>query len=329
MNDITFKALNIFETESGFSPEIIDKKISDLPDGDLVIKVHYSSLNYKDALSISGNRGVTRNYPHTPGIDASGEVVESGSPAFTEGDKVIITGYDFGMNTSGGYQEYARIPSTWAVKLPSGLSLAEAMVYGTAGFTAAMSADKIFKTLSPEDGEIIVSGATGGVGSIAVRLLAAAGYRVAAVTGKPEKADYLKSLGASSIVERSSLQEENSRPMLKAQYAGAVDTVGGNILANIIKSIAPLGTVTSCGNAASADLPLSVYPFILRGISLIGIDSQNCPMEYRQYIWNHLATDWKLPDLLNLAHEISLSEVAEQASLMLKAKASGRALVKL
>lgn len=329
MKDISFKALNVFETESGYSAEIIDKSISDLPEGDLLVKVFYSSINYKDALSISGNRGVTRNYPHTPGIDASGIVAESGSSLFSEGDKVIITGYDFGMNTSGGYQDYIRVPSGWAVKLPESLSLSEAMVYGTAGFTAAMSVDKIVKNLRPEDGEIIVSGATGGVGSIAVRLLAASGFTVAAVTGKTDKADYLKSLGASSIVERASLQDESPRPMLKAVYAGGVDTVGGNILANIIKSVNPLGIVTCCGNAASADLPLSVYPFILRGVSLIGIDSQNCPMEYRQYIWNKLADDWKIPGLTDLSHEISLDEVPAKAALMLEAGTSGRTLVKL
>lgn len=271
----TFKALLITENEQQeYTHSFIDKKIDDLPEGDLLIQVHYSSLNYKDALSFSGNKGVTRNFPHTPGIDAAGVVVESTVGDFSVGDEVIVTGFDLGMNTAGGFSEYIRVPSEWAVPLPKNLSLRESMIYGTAGFTAALSIDKLLKNgLKPEAGDIIVTGATGGVGSSAIAILDQLGFDVVAVTGKAEEKELLVKLGAKKVVARKEFEDPTRRALLSETWAGAVDTLGGDFLSNIIKSLKYGGSVASCGNIASGTLDTSIYPFILRGVSLLGIDS--------------------------------------------------------
>ena len=254
--------------------------------------------------------------------------MHSNSSNFKEGDEVLVTGYDFGMNTSGGFAEYVRVPAEWPIKLPNGLSLKESMMLGTAGFTAGMSIDKIVKNIKPEDGAIVVSGATGGVGSLSIAILAKLGYHVVAVTGKKdEEEEYLTNLGAKEVLARQEFGEENKRPMLKGLFAGAVDTVGGTVLDNIIKSTNHLGVVTSCGNAASPNLNLTVFPFILRGVTLVGIDSQNCPMAYRKEIWNKLATGWKLDNLSELCIEQGLEELMGSIDTMMAGKLKGRVLV--
>ncbi|TNF99639.1 MAG: acryloyl-CoA reductase [Gammaproteobacteria bacterium] len=329
-NDQQFKALVIEETDDGdFTRSIQQRPIDSLPEGELLVRVHYSSLNYKDALSASGNKGVTRNFPHTPGIDAAGVVEESDSDEFKPGDQVIVTSYDLGMNTSGGFGQYIRVPTQWAVPLPSGISLQESMALGTAGFTAAMSVYELASNTKPEQGPVLVTGATGGVGSIAVSILSKLGYSVTAVTGKKESEVFLQKLGAADIVSRDTVMDSSNRPILKGQWAGVIDTVGGEILASAIKSTKPLGAVTCCGNVASPDLQLTVFPFILRGVRLIGIDSQNCPMPHRREIWELLARDWKLDQLDLLSREIGLDELDENIDKILAGKQQGRVVITL
>ena len=292
-----FWALEVREAgDNTFSREVTKKSLADLPDGEVLVRVKYSSLNYKDVLSATGNRGVTKRYPHTPGIDAAGVVEESRSPVFTPGDEVIVTSYDLGMNTPGGFGQFIRVPAAWVVKLPQGLSGRESMIYGTAGFTAALSVYRLMEYGVRRDrGEVLVSGATGGVGSVAVAILAKEDFRVAAMSGRPEHRDYLLGIGAHEVIAVDAATDEGFRPLLKERWAGAIDTVGGPVLATTIKSMMYGGGVTCCGNVASPELPLTVYPFILRGITLMGIDSQNCPMPTRVKIWQNLAGPWKLP----------------------------------
>ncbi len=329
-NDKIFKAVVVEESLDGkYLLNIKKKAVKDLPPGDVLVRVKYSSLNYKDALSAIGNKGVTRKYPHTPGIDASGVVVESDTTQFSEGDEVVITGYDLGMNTDGGFEQYIRVPAEWVVKLPTGLSLGEAMIFGTAGFTAAMSVHALTLGVKPGDGEILVTGASGGVGCLAVSLLAHLGFKVVGVTGKPEGKRFLKRLGASKVVGREDVLDSSGKPMLKAAWAGVVDTVGGETLVTAIKTTQPFGTVTCCGNVSSPDLALTVYPFILRGVKLVGIDSQNCPMEHRQEIWDLLSDSWKVPTLLDLCEEIGLEGLDHHIGLILKGKQKGRVVVNL
>ncbi|MDM8542442.1 YhdH/YhfP family quinone oxidoreductase [Desulfococcaceae bacterium HSG7] len=330
MENQIFKAMVVQETaEKKFNRKIANKSVSELPPGDVLIKVKYSSLNYKDALSASGNKGVTRNYPHTPGIDASGIVEESISADFKPGDKVIVTSYDLGMNTSGGFGQYIRTPVDWVVKLPSGLSLKESMIYGTAGFTAGLSVHKMIHTIKPEHGEILVTGASGGVGSMAVSILSKCGYEVVAVSGKTEEKGFLTDLGAKEIISREDATDVSGRPLLKRRWAGVIDTVGGDILATAIKSVKQGGTVTCCGNVASPDLPLTVFPFILRDVSLLGVDSQNCAMPLRLKIWNKLAADWKSDHLVELSSEIGLDDLDDHIELILKGKKKGRTIINL
>lgn len=325
----TFKAFRVEEVEEKFVSAIKEMPFETLEEGEVLIKVQYSSLNYKDALSFAGNKGVTRNYPHTPGIDAVGVISESKSNKFQVGEEVIVTSYDLGMNTNGGFAEYVKVPENWVVKLPENLSMKEAMIYGTAGLTAGISVLRLAETVKPEDGTIVVSGATGGVGSISVQILSKLGYKVAAITGKEEEKQYLLDLGAAEVILRKDFEELQNRPLLKPMFAGAVDTVGGVILQNIIKSVNPLGVVTACGNAASIKLELTVFPFILRGVSLIGIDSQNYPMKYREQVWNKLANEWKASNLENNATTIALEDLCEKLNLMLKGQLKGRTVLKL
>lgn len=330
MNDkLSFKAFRVEEVDQKFISAIKEMPFTALEQGEILIKVHYSSLNYKDALSASGNKGVTRNYPHTPGIDAVGIVVSTTSTKFNTNDAVIVTSYDLGMNTDGGFAEYIKVPENWVVKLPEGLSMKEAMIIGTAGLTAGMSVLRLVETVKPADGKIVVSGATGGVGSVSVMILSKLGYKVAAITGKETEKQYLLDLGADEVILRKDFEELQNKPLLKPLFAGGIDTVGGVILENIIKSTNPLGVVTACGNAASIKLELTVFPFILRGVSLIGIDSQNYPMQYREQVWNKLAKEWKLDNLETNATTISLNELSENLSLMLAGKLKGRTVLKV
>jgi acrylyl-CoA reductase (NADPH) len=324
-----FRAMIVEElAEKKYSRRIGIRSISELPDGPLLVKVQYSSLNFKDALSATGNPGVTRKFPHTPGIDAAGEVVEDASGTFKPGDKVVVTGWDLGMNTAGGFGEYIRIPAEWALALPAGLPLRDSMILGTAGFTAALCIDALVERVSPGAGDILVTGATGGVGSVAVAILARAGFRVVAVTGKPDQAEFLRQLGASDVIGREAVMENANRPMMKERWAGAVDVVGGEMLAAVLKSTRYGGTVTCCGLVGSPDLPINVFPFILRGVSLLGIDSVQYPMVKRPAVWGRLAGEWKV-DLESLVKEIALENLEEYIMLILKGGLHGRVLVRL
>jgi acrylyl-CoA reductase (NADPH) len=326
-----FRAMIVSETtDKKFIREVKQKHLDELPSGELVIEVKYSSLNYKDALSASGNKSVTRKYPHTPGIDAAGTVVNSSTRGFAAGDQVIVTGFDLGVNTPGGFGQYISVPSSWAVKLPQGLSLRDSMAYGTAGFTAALCIIRLMASgLSKDSGEVLVTGATGGVGSIAVALLAKLGFNVVAATGKTGERDFLAVLGAKTIMSREEANDTSGRPLQKGRWAGVVDTVGGNILATAIKTAKYGGLVAACGNAMSADVALSVYPFILRGVSLLGVDSVEVPMSTRQRVWQKLAQDWKLDLSGDLITECSLEELSPKIDQILKGGIRGRVVVDL
>ena len=328
MEDIKYKAFFTQETESGFSNSIESLSIADLEENDLLIKVSYSSLNYKDALSASGNKGVTRTYPHTPGIDAVGEVVKSNSSDFKDGDKIIVTGYDLGMNTYGGFGQYISIPATWAISLPNELSEAEAMSIGTAGLTAGLCVRKLLQNdLNPDSGDVLVTGASGGVGSVAVMVLSKLGFNVVALTGKQDQVDYLESLGASSVIIRSQM-EEQGKPLQKGIYQGGVDTVGGNILSNFISQTSQRGAITCCGNVASDKLETSIFPFILRGVTLIGIDSAESLLEVKKEIWNNFSNDWKI-DLEKITKEVFLESLSDEVEKILKGNQVGRIRVNL
>ena len=315
--------------EKKFVREVTQKALSELPGGELIVEVKYSSLNYKDALSASGNKGVTRKYPHTPGIDAAGLVVDSTTKAFGAGEEVIVMGFDLGMNTSGGFGEYISVPSGWAVKLPQGLSLRDSMGYGTAGLTAALCLLRLMAGgLNKDSGEVLVTGATGGVGSIAVAILAKLGFNVVAATGKANETEYLTQLGAKAVISREEANDTSGRPMQKGRWAGVVDTVGGNILATALKSAKYGGLVAACGNAMSADLSVSVFPFILRGVSLLGVDSVEIPMRARQMAWNKLAGEWSV-DLARIVSEVSLDALSPEIDKILKGGVRGRIVVDL
>jgi len=327
----TFKALVVTETPDGkFIRRVTERSANDLPPGEVLIRVHYSSLNYKDALSATGNKGVTKTYPHTPGVDAAGVVEESASPLFKNGEAVLVTGYDLGSNTDGGFAQCIRVPADWVVKLPTGLSLRESMVYGTAGFTAALSVYKLLNHgVEPGQGSVAITGATGGVGSMAVALLAKSGFHVAAVTGKMDAKQFLLDLGAREIIHRDEAKDASGKPMLGGRWAGAVDTVGGDLLTTIIRQTKTEGAVACCGNIDSTDLHVSIYPFILRGVSLIGIGSAFLPMRLRLEIWKRLASEWKLDNLERLATEVSLTDLDPYIDLILRGGVRGRVIVNL
>lgn len=326
-----FKAFVVSEAaDKRMERAVQERSIDELPPGDVLVRVHYSSLNYKDALSASGNRGVTKRYPHTPGIDAAGVVEHSGSGAFRPGDEVICTGFDLGMNTAGGFGEYVRVSADWLVRRPQGLTLRESMIYGTAGFTAALSVDRLLKAgLSPEQGEVLVTGATGGVGSIAVAILARLGYRVVAATGKMQEQELLTRLGAASVLRRDEIDDKSGKPLLPPRWAGAVDTVGGNILATVLKSVKPFHAAACCGLVASAELPITVLPFILRGVALLGIDSVYFPLAGRADLWSKLAGPWKPTLLERIARECRLDQLNPEIDRILQGGQTGRVIVNL
>jgi putative YhdH/YhfP family quinone oxidoreductase len=327
----TFRALVVEVAPDGaVHRQVRTRTLDDLPAGDLVIRVYYSSLNYKDALSANGNRGVTRAYPHTPGIDAAGIVVASAARAFQPGDEVLVIGHDLGMNTSGGFGQYIRVPAAWVIPRPPALSLHAAMAFGTAGFTAELALQRLAAAgLTPEAGEVLVTGATGGVGSFAVAFLAQAGYTVVAATGKPDQYQYLRDLGASEVIERAGLEDAAERALLRPRWAATIDNVGGTPLASAIKATRPYGYVACCGNAASPELHLTVYPFILRGVSLIGIDSANCAPDLRRRVWDNLAHDADQPYLAHIARDAALDDLETHIKSMLAGQLTGRIVVDL
>jgi len=330
MGNKTYKGLMVRETaENQFGRAIEELNTDSLPAGEVLVKVLYSSLNYKDMLSASGNRGVTKKYPHTPGIDAAGIVEESASKDFKPGDEVIVTSYDLGMNTSGGLGQYIRVPSAWVVKKPAGLSFRESMIFGTAGFTAALSILRLVDFgMDPAD-EILVTGASGGVGSVAVSILSHAGYSVTALNSLQDESVFLKSIGAKQVIEPADLVDTSGRPLLKERWTKCVDTLGGDVLTSAIRSVKGYGAVTCCGNVISPDLKLTVFPFILRGVTLFGIDSQNCPMPRRQRAWDMIASQWKFPWLEKLAAEVSLNNVNRALDDIKSGRHKGRTVVNL
>ena len=328
---MTFKALITEKTDDGYQSRVGDKNLEDLPEGDVLVRVAWSSLNYKDALSASGNKGVTRSFPHTPGIDAAGVVGEAGDGPFSVGDAVICTGYDLGMNTSGGYGDYIRVPAEWLAPLPAGLSARDAMVLGTAGLTAALCVEALIDTgLQPEQGEVLVTGATGGVGSVAVSILSNLGFKVVAATGKQDAHDWLRDLGAADIIGRDALLEGIEKPVLKPRWAGVVDCVGGDILVNALKSLQYGGSAACCGLTASPKLEnATVFPFILRGVNLLGVDSVELPCEVKQQMWQLLASDWR-PALDKLeSREVTREQLPDCFTEILAGKLRGRVVVKI
>ena len=326
----TFDAFWVEKDEAGTRHQVISRDTDDLPEGDVLIEVLYSSVNYKDAMSASGVPGVTRQYPHTPGIDAAGIVRASSDPALTIGSEVIVIGFDLGMNTAGGFGQYIRVPIGWVLPMPAGLSLRESMILGTAGLTAALCVEKLlWMNAQPEQGPVLVTGATGGVGSVAIALLAHIGFEVIAVSGKKDQEDYLKSLGAESVIGRDTLSEPSSRPMLKPLYAHAVDTVGGDMLSNVIKSLNPKGSVAICGLVASPNMDITVLPFILRGVNVLGVDSVELPLEDKARNWTRLAEEWQLPNLGQMATEIGLDGISARVASLLAGEVVGRTLVRV
>lgn len=324
-----FKALLVSDEQGEYISRVVARQIADLPAGEVLIRVQWSSLNYKDAMSASGNKGVTRAFPHTPGIDAAGVVESSSVAELVKGDEVIVTGYDLGMNTPGGYGQYIRVPAAWVLKRPAGLSLRDSMVLGTAGLTAALCIDKLERAgLAKDAGPVLVTGATGGVGSIAVALLGNLGYEVAAVTGKAEQAGFLRTLGATQVLDRSELEAGTGKMLLKEQWSGAVDTVGGDILFNVVKSLRYDASVACCGLTAGGQFQASVFPFILRNVNLLGVDSVEQPLVVKASMWDRLSVQWKT-DLRALEHEITLEQLPEQIKIILAAGMVGRTVVNL
>jgi len=311
-----------------FESGIQDIEIPEISENEVLIKATYSSLNFKDALSSVGNPGVTRVFPHVTGIDVAGTIEESNSDEFEVGQRVLVTGYDMGMNTNGGHCEFVKVPASWVVKMPNNISDKEIMTYGTAGLTAALSVNELLNN-GVKDGEVLVTGATGGVGSIAVAILAKLGFDVVAISGKEEKIPFLKELGAKEVILRKDFDIENKKPMVTERFAGVVDTVGGNILAEALKTIKYDGVATCCGLNSSFELSTNVFPFILRGVRLIGIDSVEAKIEKKIAAWEKIADEFKISTLDDLTNEISLDEVADAYKQLLAGKAVGRYLVKI
>ena len=320
-----YRALITSEDNKTFINSIEKKDITDLPDNDTLIKVKYSSLNYKDALSASGNKGVTRKYPHTPGIDAAGIIEETSGNKFKTGDEVIVTGYDMGMNTFGGFGEYIKVPHEWIVKKPDNLSLSESMAFGTAGLTAGLCLRKLLAHgLKPEDGDVFVSGVTGGVGIISLMLFKKLGFNVTAITGKLDQEEFLKNLGANQVIDRNTLDLDLISPLQKPIYSGGIDAVGGKILANLICSTSQRAAIACCGMVGGLSLDTSIFPFILRGLTLFGIDSAESLIDVKKEIWSNFSSSWKLENIDENIKDISLDELPDEIEKILKGKQIGR-----
>lgn len=324
-----FRAFVVNMHEGNFSAGFQELTHKELPAGEVLIQVAYSSINYKDGLASIEKGKVVRSYPLIPGIDLAGIVVESSDTRFKEGDAVITTSYDLGVSHSGGYSEYARVRADWVVPLPTGLSLKEAMVIGTAGLTAGLALHQMEKLgLKPEHGPILVTGATGGVGSVGISILKKRGYTVAASTGKSSEHAYLKTLGADEILSREETSAESKRPMEKERWAGSLDSVGASTLAYLIRTTKYGGSIAAYGNTGGGDMATTVFPFILRGINLLGIESARCPMEVRRALWQQLASTYK-PALETIGHEIAFEELPQALASILKGGTRGRVVVRI
>jgi acrylyl-CoA reductase (NADPH) len=325
----TFKAIRIDKAEKGTTVALTEFDESELMDGDVTIRVEWSTLNYKDGLAVSGKAPVVRRFPMIAGIDLAGTVEQSSHPQWKAGDKVICNGWGMGETHLGAYAEKARVKGDWLVRLPEGMSAREAMAIGTAGYTAMLSVLALEKQgLTPKDGPIVVTGAAGGVGSVAIAVLSKLGYHVIASTGRMAEADYLKSLGATEVIDRNELSGP-AKPLAKERWAGGIDSVGSTTLANILSMTKYRGAVAACGLAAGMDLPSSVAPFILRGVCLLGIDSVMCPLELRKIAWTRLATDLDRAKLTEITHEIGLDEVVDAGARILAGQVRGRIVVKI
>ena len=321
-----YSAYYVEEKDGAFSASISKLELKKPENGFLQIKVSHSSLNYKDALSASGNKGVTRNYPFVPGIDAAGTITDANSSQFNEGDEVIVTGYDMGMNTPGGFGEFINVPVDWVVKKPSNLSSLEAMSIGTAGLTAAASVLKINESPNESELPVLVSGSTGGVGSISVMLLSKLGKEVSALTGKASSVNFLQSIGATNIIMRDEYLEAPAKAMERPLFASAIDTVGGNVLSKMLPQISPHGVVACCGNVAGIEVSTTVFPFILRGITLAGIDSAESSLEFKIGLWNKLAGEWSL-DLSSMVKIVTKENLQQEIDLILKGGQQGRVVL--
>ena len=321
-----YSAYYVEENDGEFSSSISELELQKPEDGFVQIEVSHSSLNYKDALSASGNKGVTRNYPFVPGIDAAGTIADANSSQFTDGDEVIVTGYDMGMNTPGGFGEYINVPAEWVVKKPANLSSLEAMSIGTAGITAAASVLKIYDSSKASELPVLVSGATGGVGSVGVMLMSKLGKEVTALTGKSSSTDFLKTIGADNIIMRDEYLEAPAKALERPLFASAIDTVGGNVLSKMLPQISPHGVVACCGNVAGIEVNTTVFPFILRGITLAGIDSAESPIEFKTSIWNKFADEWKL-DLSSMIKVVSKESLQQEIDLILEGGQQGRVVL--
>jgi putative YhdH/YhfP family quinone oxidoreductase len=325
-----FRAYRIFEENGKSAGKFVEMSLDDLDPGEVVIQTHYSSVNFKDALAATGAGKVIRRFPCVGGIDVSGIVSTSSDPRFKAGDEVVVTGYDMGVAHDGGYAEYVRVPADWVVPLPQGLTLFEAMALGTAGFTAALSIHRLEQNeLAPDKGKVIVTGATGGVGSLAINMLSQFGYHVVAVTGKDSAHEYLKSIGASEILPRNSIDLSSKRPLEKAQWAAALDSVGGDTLAWLARTMQLEGAIASFGNAAGAELHTSVFPFILRGVKLLGVDSAATTMPLRKQLWQRLAGDLKPGLLTQIAHAVPFAELPELFPKMIRGETHGRMVIEI
>lgn len=325
---MNYKALHVEELDGKFTKEVQELSLEELDDSDILVRIKYSALNFKDALSASGNKGITKEYPHTPGIDGAGIVERSSSDKFKKGDEVIVTSFDLGMNTNGAFSEYISVPQEWVIPLPSTLTLKDAAAIGTAGLTAAIGVSKLIANGQKEGDNILVTGATGAVGSFSVKLLSHLGFRVTALSSKVAKKEFLISIGADEVVLLDEFEKHAKRPLLKAKYDGAIDVVGGELLENILKQIKPQGSVAICGLVGSPKLNTTVFPFILRGINLLGINSAELEDEYRKTLWEMLSHEWKI-DLSNITHEHSLEELPKLIDEMLEGKSTGRAVIKI
>ncbi|MEH7522655.1 acryloyl-CoA reductase [Bacillus sp. JJ1503] len=328
---LEFKALIVDKVDNDFSVQVKSLKIEDLNEGNVIIHVEYSSVNYKDGLASIPNGKIVNKYPFIPGIDIAGTVVSSKDPRFKEGDKVIATSYEIGVSHFGGFSEYAQLNADWIVHLPEGLTPKEAMAYGTAGFTAALSILRLHQNgITPDRGEILVTGATGGVGSLAVAILSKLGYSVVASTGKDKEHEYLKSIGASRIISREEVTPEKISALGMQKWAGAVDPVGGKTLSAILSNTKYGGAVAVSGLTGGTNVPTTVFPFILRGVNLLGIDSVYCPMSTRKFLWERMASDYKPETLLSdIGKEITLNELPSTLTNILESKIKGRIIVKL
>ncbi|MBU2862601.1 YhdH/YhfP family quinone oxidoreductase [Reinekea forsetii] len=325
-----FQSLRVHVENDHIVRRIETLTLEDLPDHEVLIQVHYSGLNYKDALSANGHTGITRHYPHTPGIDASGIVLSDTSETFEPGEAVVVIGFDLGMNTHGGLSEYIRVPKDWVVRLPKGISLSDAMRIGTAGLTAGYCVEKLLQNgLSGKQANLLVTGATGGVGSLAIHLLSTLGYQVTASSGKPEQSEWLKQIGAQKVIDRNDLSCAKPKALLPESFDAAIDTVGQDTLVNILKSLKFGGSVAACGIVGGTSIPLDIYPFILRHVNLLGVASATATLADRTRVFAKFASHWRLSLLTDLCEEIKLEDVSARIDSMLSGNISRRALVKL